>query len=197
MCGLSGTTEVWLNRINMGQTSVTVVAGNVYSGNTVQVVASPLSSYTHIVFRAVTGVSRFLPINIHAFANPICSSSHVPSGDVLSDGRIKTERELVSGQQALDICSQINCYTYDRQDLKQRRVGCIADEVKAVMTAALPQVEISQGLQWPRRETWNATNSSRWTTAASQRFYVVRSGSSASRRRSSKPNRYRPGAKKK
>ena len=37
---------------------------------------------------------------------------------------------------------QINGYTDDRTDLQnQRRVGCIADEVKAVMEAALPQVE--------------------------------------------------------
>ena len=46
------------------------------------------------------------------------------------------------GQQALQNCSSINCYTYDRTDLQtQRRVGCIADEVKAVMAAELPQVE--------------------------------------------------------
>ena len=45
------------------------------------------------------------------------------------------------GSRRYTICSSINCYTYDREDLKQRRVGCIADEVKAVMEAALPQVE--------------------------------------------------------
>ena len=69
------------------------------------------------------------------------SSSHAPSNDSLSDGRIKTEREQVSGQQALDICSAINCYTYDRADLNQRRIGCIADEVKETMTSVLPQVQ--------------------------------------------------------
>ena len=132
--------EFWMNRISMAQTSGGMAAG-VFSGNTVQCIASHLTPFTHIVFRAVTGVSRFLSINFHAFAHPVCSSGFTMTGNVLSDGRIKTERELVSGQQALDICSQINCYTYDREDLKQRRVGCIADEVKAVMEAALPQVE--------------------------------------------------------
>ena len=112
-----------------------------FSGDTVQCVASRLSAFTHIVFRMVTGVGRFLSISFHAFPHPVCSSSFLANGDVLSDGRIKTERELVSGQQALDICSQINCYTYDRDDINQRRVGCIADEVKAVIAAELPQVE--------------------------------------------------------
>ena len=65
----------------------------------------------------------------------------MPSSDALSDGRIKTERTQVTGQQALDICSNIKCYTYDREDLNQRRIGCIADEVQAVMTSTLPAVE--------------------------------------------------------
>ena len=112
-----------------------------FSGHIAQSVGSRLSAFTHIVFRMVTGVGRFLSINFLVFPHPVCSSSHSTTGDVLSDGRIKTERELVSGQQALDICLQINCYTYDRVDINQRRVGCIADEVKAVMEAALPQVE--------------------------------------------------------
>jgi len=138
--GKNASGEFWMNRVNMSQTSAGI-AGNLFAGNTVKCVGSRLSAFTHIVFRAVTGVSRFLSINFHAFPHPVCSSSHSTTGDVLSDGRIKTERELVSGQQALDICSQINCYTYDRVDVNQRRVGCIADEVRDVMAAALPQVE--------------------------------------------------------
>ena len=41
--GKAGNLEIWLNRVNMGQTSTTVGAGNIYSGNTVQLVASRLS----------------------------------------------------------------------------------------------------------------------------------------------------------
>ena len=132
--------EIWMNRVNFGQTSGGIAAG-VFSGDTVQCVASRLSAFTHIVFRMVTGVGRFMSINVHAFPHPVCTSSFSANGDVLSDGRIKTEREQVSGQQALDICSQINCYTYDRDDINQRRVGCIADQVRDVMAAELPQVE--------------------------------------------------------
>ena len=47
----------------------------------------------------------------------------------------------MSGQKALDICSGIQCYTYNREDLNQRRLGCIADEVKAVMASELPEVQ--------------------------------------------------------
>ena len=47
----------------------------------------------------------------------------------------------MSGQKALDICSSIQCYTYDREDLNQRRLGCIADEVKATMASELPEIE--------------------------------------------------------
>ena len=47
----------------------------------------------------------------------------------------------MSGQQALDICSSINCYTYDREDLNQRRMGCIADEVEAALASELPEVQ--------------------------------------------------------
>ena len=82
----------------------------------------------------------------------MATSSHVPSSDALSDGRIKTERKQVSGQEALDICSSINCYSYVRQDLNQRRMGCIADEVKAVMASELPEVENVTGST--NGETW-------------------------------------------
>ena len=135
-----GAGDTWLNRINMGQTMATTGSGR-FSGDMVQVVASRLDAYTHLVFRAVRGVSRFKCIAFQAFDWQTCSSSHTPSTDVLSDGRIKTERVEVTGQQALDICSNIKCYTYDRADLNQRRIGCIADEVKETMTSVLPQFE--------------------------------------------------------
>ena len=48
----------------------------------------------------------------------------------MSDGRLETEQTPVSGNQALSILSQIQAYTYDREDLDQRRLGLIADEVE-------------------------------------------------------------------
>ena len=39
------------------------------------------------------------------------------------------------------MCITIERYTYDRADMNQRRMGCIADEVQEVMTSELPEVE--------------------------------------------------------
>ena len=48
----------------------------------------------------------------------------------LSDARLKTEVTPIAGGQALDVLSQIQGCTYHREDLNQRRVGLIADEVE-------------------------------------------------------------------
>ena len=93
------------------------------------------------MLRVVRGTARVKSISFHAYNWPVTSSSHVPSSDALSDGRLKTARTQVPGERALDMCSIINCYCYDREDLNQRRVGCIADEVREVMTSALPEVQ--------------------------------------------------------
>ena len=118
----------------MSQTSVTVAGGNVYSGDTIQVVASGISSrfstFTHIVIRTVTGTNRFLSISFHAVDWPVSSSSFIYTGNVLSDGRIKTERREVPGAQSLDILSQIPAMTYTRTDTGERRLGFIADVVE-------------------------------------------------------------------
>ena len=116
----------------MSQTSGGI-AGNLFSGNTVQCVASRLSAFTHIVFRAVTGVSRFLSINFHYFPHPVCSSNFTVTGNVLSDGRIKTDRQEVSGTQYLDILSNIKTMTYTRTDSGEKRLGHIADDVETAI----------------------------------------------------------------
>ena len=56
-------------------------------------------------------------------------------GDVqsLSDGRLKTERTEVSGQQAQNILNQIKSYTYSRSDILERRLGLIAQEVQSAV----------------------------------------------------------------
>ena len=48
----------------------------------------------------------------------------------LSDERIKHHLDPVSGNQALSVLSQIQAYTYDREDLDQRRLGLIANRVE-------------------------------------------------------------------
>ena len=48
----------------------------------------------------------------------------------LSDARLKTEVTPVSGDRALNVLSQIRGSTYEREDLQQRRLGLIADEVE-------------------------------------------------------------------
>ena len=46
----------------------------------------------------------------------------------LSDGRLKSFRIELSGQQAQNILKQIKSYTYEREDIGERRLGCIAQE---------------------------------------------------------------------
>ena len=51
----------------------------------------------------------------------------------LSDARLKTEVTPIAGGQALDVLSRIRGCTYEREDLGQRRVGLIADEVETAI----------------------------------------------------------------
>ena len=59
----------------------------------------------------------------------------------MSDARLKTEVTHVSGTQALDVLTQIQGCTYEREDLQQRRLGLIADEVEdAIQQLAIDNV---------------------------------------------------------
>ena len=51
----------------------------------------------------------------------------------LSDGRLKTERTELSGQQAQIVLNQLKSYTYERDDIGERRLGLIADEVESAI----------------------------------------------------------------
>ena len=63
----------------------------------------------------------------------------------LSDRRLKDEVTPISGEQALDVLSQIKGCTYEREDLGQRRVGLIADEVElAIQELAIDNVVSSK-----------------------------------------------------
>ena len=78
----------------------------------------------------VTGVGRFMSLNFHMFPHPVCSSSFSLTGNVLSDGRIKTDRHEVTGAQSLDILKKIQTMTYTRTDTDEKRLGHIADQVE-------------------------------------------------------------------
>ena len=56
-------------------------------------------------------------------------------GDVssLSDGRLKTERTELSGQQAQHVLNQLKSQTDERDDVGERRRGLIADEVESAI----------------------------------------------------------------
>ena len=71
---------------------------------------------------------------------------HYRGPNSLSDERLKHHLDPVSGNQALSVLSQIQTYTYDSEDLDQRRVGLIADEVES----AIDQLAIDNviGSKW-------------------------------------------------
>ena len=56
-----------------------------------------------------------------------------PATDNLSDGRLKIDREEVTGAQSLAILSKIPAVTYTRTDTGERRLGHIADEVEEAL----------------------------------------------------------------
>ena len=53
----------------------------------------------------------------------------------LSDPRLKTERTELSGQQAQNILKHIKSYTYERDDIGERRLGLSADEVESALNS--------------------------------------------------------------
>ena len=48
----------------------------------------------------------------------------------ISGAMLKTNQVLVSPEQALGVIGKIKAYTYGREDLQQRRLGLIADQVQ-------------------------------------------------------------------
>ena len=72
--------------------------------------------------------SEVLPQETLGFLHSDCITGDYRS---LSDSRLKTERTELTGQQAQNILKQIKSYTYERDDIGERRLGCIADEVES------------------------------------------------------------------
>ena len=65
----------------------------------------------------------------------------------------------MSGDQALSVLSQIQGFTYERDDLQQRRLGLIADEVED----AIGQLAIDNvlGSRWHQGDEYKALDYSR------------------------------------
>ena len=65
----------------------------------------------------------------------------------------------MSGTQALDVLNQIQGCTYEREDLQQRRLGLIADEVED----AIDQLAIDNvvGLTWHEEQNYKTLDYAR------------------------------------
>ena len=123
--------EIWCNRIACGQFSTTTLgAGARHSGEQIQVVANQLDGFTHIKLAVVRGTARIKSISFLPADHPTATCSLDPATDNLSDSRIKTEVQEVSGAQSLDILSNIKTMTYTRTDSGENRLGHVADEVE-------------------------------------------------------------------
>ena len=115
-------------------------------------------------FRAGKAPSTLWPSVSRAMCCPqTCSFMHSDNiiGDPasLSDARLKSEVTSVSGEQALSVLSQIQGCTYEREDLEERRLGLIADEVElAIDQLAIDNVISSK---WHNNEQYKTLDYSR------------------------------------
>ena len=80
----------------------------------------------------------------------------------LSDARLKTEKKTktpVSGDPARQVLSQIEACTYEREDIEQRRLGLVAQEVEQ----AVSQLAIANaiGSKWHNNDEYNTLDHSR------------------------------------
>ena len=118
-------------------TSVTLPDGTpAYSGRLVAVAAGHIDGpWSRIRFQGRKGTFNIISVAFQEEVLPQTSSfihSDNSIGDPasLSDARLKSEVTSVSGEQALSVLSQIQGCTYEREDLEERRLGLIADEVE-------------------------------------------------------------------
>ena len=58
------------------------------------------------------------------------SDNVVGDPNSLSDAKLKSNQNLMTTEQALNVLGKIEAYTYGREDLQQRRLGLIADQVQ-------------------------------------------------------------------
>ena len=107
-----------------------------YSGRCVKVLAGHIAgNWTKIRIQGRRGAFNVLSVafQTEVIAQETLGFIHsdcvVGDPNSLSDARLKSEVTPVSGDQALDVLSQIQGCTYEREDLDQRRLGLIANQV--------------------------------------------------------------------
>ena len=113
-------------------------AGIVYNGTRIAVAASNLSAFQggRFEIRVRKGTYRHMSCGFFASILPYNETAFLHTDNTYadytssSDARLKTERTDVTGEQALSVLSNMQAQTYWREDLEQRRIGLIADEVE-------------------------------------------------------------------
>ena len=132
-------TVMWLNRVDCHNSAGNTSYSGHHAGNSIKVLASNLEGYSTVMLIARKGIIRinslgWLGDNVICSSAGFCNADNV-YGDIgsLSDARLKTDVTPIEGPQALDVLSRIQGCTYEREDLGQRRVGLIADEVETAI----------------------------------------------------------------
>ena len=147
-------------------TSVTLPDGTpTYSGRLVAVAAGHVDGpWSRIRFQGRKGTLNIMAVAFQEEVLPQTSSfAHsdniIGDPNSLSDGRLKTEQTPVSGDQALSILAQIQGCTYEREDLDQRRLGLVADEV----ALAIEEIAVDNvvGSKWHNNDEYTTLDYSR------------------------------------
>ena len=158
---------LWANRLNLYGPAepITIPEGNVLSSRQVVVAVGHIAGpWERIRFQGRRGAFNIISVAFQDHVLPQNSSfmhSENIIGDPasLSDRRLKSEITPVSGDQALSVLGQIQGCTYEREDLNQRRLGLIADEVEE----AIDQLAIDNvlGSRWHQGDEYKALDYSR------------------------------------
>ena len=141
--------------------------GNIFGGRCVNVAAGHIAGddWVNIRFQGRRGAFNSLSVAFQSEVIPqetlgfLHSDCIIGDPNSLSDSRLKSERTELSGPQAQDVLNQIKSYTYDREDIGERRLGCIADEVEsAIEQLAIDNVVSSK---WHKDDQYKTMDYSR------------------------------------
>ena len=148
--------RLWVNRLLLlgpGEL-ISTSDGNVSSGQCVKVAAGHIAGdWTKIRFQGRRGAFNIRSVAFQTEVIPqetlgsLHSDCIIGDPNSLSDSRLKTERTELSGQQAQSILKQIKSYTYEKDDIGERRLGCIADEVESAIDQLAIDNAVSSNLQ--------------------------------------------------
>ena len=140
--------------------------GAIYSGRCVKVAAGHIAGdWTKLRFQGRRGAFNILSVafQTEVIAQETLGFLHsdciIGDPNSLSDGRLKTERTELSGQQAQNVLNQIKSYTYERDDIGERRLGLIADEVQSAIDQLAVDNVISS--KWHKDDQYKTLDYSR------------------------------------